>query len=201
MRPRQKDLGTGVLEVLFTLALVAIVAASAAALGGEWRGRLRALAAARLVANQVRLARVFALEESRHVALVFRRRPGADLWFQMHRDGNNNGVRQAETQSGTDPPVGSAIRLSDWFAGTSLAIPRDLPPIDQGPRLAAGSDPVKLSGGTAVLSCGPGGTATAGTIYIAGPRGEAFAVRVLGPTGRLRIFEYSDHAGGWEEQW
>jgi len=119
----------------------------------------------------------------------------------MYRDGNGNGIRQADTVSGVDPPLGARLRLRDWFAGTSIRIARPLPPVDEGAMLTAGSDAVRLSGGGSILSSGPTGTMTSGTVYVAGGRREAFAIRVLGPTGRVRLFEYRMATDRWQERW
>jgi hypothetical protein len=188
-------------ESLFVVTLLVIVASSGVAVAGEWRGRLRAQGAARLLRDQIRLARASALRDGVSVGLVFARSPGDELVFRLHRDGNANGVRRAEADRGVDPPVQEAVRLADWFAGTSLRIPAALPGIEDGAPVAAGSDPIRLSGGSSVLSCTPAGTVTAGTVFVAGARGEAFAVRTLGSTGRLRVFEFDPSTATWVGRW
>jgi hypothetical protein len=131
------------------------------------------------------------------VALVFTSENDGDAVFRMHRDGNGNGVRLAEVETGVDPPLGSRIRLGEYFPGTAFRVPTPLPPIEEGAGLSAGADAVRLSGGGRVLSCGPTGGLTGGTLYVSGRTGETFAVRLLGGTGRLRLFEYSPADDRW----
>lgn len=193
--------GFGALELMFVAALVALLGSVSVALASEWRGRTLGLSAARLVATQVRLARARAVRDGTHVALVFGRGRDGAVVFQSYRDGNGNGVRQAEVRGGVDVAMGDPVAPGDWFTGAAIAIPRDLPPIDTGADVTAGDNPVRLSGGGAILSCGPSGTTTSGTIYVAGARREAFAIRVLGATGRLRMFEYVPGSDQWVERW
>ena len=156
--------------------------------------------AARTVLTQVRLARAMAVREGTHVALVFDTDAGGETTFRMHRDGNDNGVRRDEATAGIDRPLGPIVRLSDLFSGTGFRIPVALPPIEDGPTLAAGGSGVRLSGTGTILSCGPTGTATSGTLYVAGRRGDVYAVRLLGATGRLRLFEYQRASSVWVER-
>jgi hypothetical protein len=188
------------LEAVFVLGTALVVGTVAVASVGEWRARSRSLGAARLVMMQVRVARALAVREGVQVGLVFRENSG-DTVFRVHRDGNGNGLRKADVDRGIDPPTGPETRLEDWFAGTALRIPATMPGLDPGTVLTAGSRPVRLSGGGSILSCGPSGTTASGTLYVAGARGDTLAVRILGSTGRLRLFEYAHASGQWRERW
>jgi hypothetical protein len=73
-----------------------------------------------------------------------------------------------------------------------------VPPIDEeGPALVRGSDPVRI-GPTAFLSFGPAGTGSSGTLYLGTTEGRQLAVRVLGATGRVRVFEFAPARAIWE---
>jgi type II secretory pathway pseudopilin PulG len=200
-RGARAAVGATTLETLFVLAVLSIMAGMTVVVGAEWRGRSRAVGAARLVMQQVRVARALAVRDGANVGLVFRRDTRGALTFRIYRDGNGNGVRRADIDRSVDPPMATTIRLDDWFAGTALRVPSSLPPIDDGPGVAEGSDPIRLAGGSSILSCAPSGTLTPGTIYVAGPRNEAYAVRLLGPTGRVRLFEYANSTSAWIERW
>jgi type II secretory pathway pseudopilin PulG len=202
-RPPAKDRerGVTVLEVVFTLGLVGVTAAFASTSVSHWRARGRAEGAARLVMQQVRTARLLAARDRTNVALVFTNELDRGTRFRLHRDGNGNGVRASEAEQGVDPPVGPATSLTEWFPGAVFRIPVDLPGIEDGAAVLAGSEPLRLAGGGRVLSCTPLGAATAGTLYVTGPGGDAFAVRVLGTTGRLRLFVFKPDTARWEERW
>jgi hypothetical protein len=69
-----------------------------------------------------------------------------------------------------------------------------VPDLD-GIRASADGDGVRI-GTSRILSMGPDGTATAGTLYLRGRRGQ-YAVRVLGATGRTRVLRYEAGTDTW----
>ncbi len=192
--------GISLVESLFALGVLSAASLLGIGAAAQWRERGRIEGAARTVLTQVRLARAMAVREGTHVALVFDTDADGETVFRMHRDGNDNGVRRDEAVAGVDHPLGPIVRLSEGFSGTGFRIPISLPPIEDGPTLAAGSSGVRLSGTGTILSCGPTGTTTSGTLYVAGRRGDVYAVRLLGATGRLRLFEYQRASSVWVER-
>ena len=56
--------------------------------------------------------------------------------------------------------------------------------------------PLKL-GGSSVLSFGPVGGATSGTVYLRGPGEQQYAVRLLGVTGRSRLLRFNFRERRW----
>ena len=71
---------------------------------------------------------------------------------------------------------------------------RNVPDID-GARITADSDGIRV-GSSRILTLGPDGTATSGTLYLHGRRGQ-YAVRVLGATGRTRVLRFDTGTGRW----
>lgn len=135
--------------------------------------RPRTLAAARYLASRMTRARTEAVMRSRTVA--FRLSPDGDtLLIEEFLDGNRNGVRTAEIQSGVDPPAAPTMRLSDQF-----------------PRIRGDLT------GSVLLSFTPYGTATSRTVTLRGADGSQYAVRVLGASGRTRVLRYDAAAGDW----
>jgi len=61
---------------------------------------------------------------------------------------------------------------------------------------SAMSDGVRI-GTSRILTLGPDGTATSGTLYVRGRRGQ-FAVRILGATGRTRVLRFDPASGQWK---
>ncbi len=149
--------------------------------------------AARYLAGRIARARLDAVERSTRIG--FRFEPwDVDYSFAAYADGNRNGVRTADIGNGTDPPLTQTERLADHFAGVQFGLAGGVPDLD-GVRRPDDGDGVRI-GSPRILTVGPDGTATSGTLYIRGRRGQ-FAVRVLGATARARIFKYQPGADRW----
>ena len=146
--------------------------------------RYRVWSATRYLASRMAFARTQAVTRSAYVALRFSEDP-ADVAFQMFVDGNYNGVRTLDIESGIDEPIGEAIRLSELFPGVAIGMATGM-----------GTDPVRI-GPTDLLSFTPLGTATPGTIYVRSPDDEQLAVRVVGATARTRVMRYVRKTRAW----
>jgi type II secretory pathway pseudopilin PulG len=182
----RRDTGTSLLETLAAAAAAVILAAvSVPAIGGQ-RGALQAAAAARHVSALAHSARAEALARGVHVALVFRPMD-QDFRFALFADGNYDGVRSADITAGVDRQVSSWVRLGDQFPGARFGIVAGATDPDSGTVLTG--SPLKI-GGSGVLSFGPAGGTTSGTLYVRGPGDEQFAIRLLGSTGRRRVLRY-----------
>ncbi len=192
--------GFSMTEVLLALALVSIVAGFAMAGVLPEVRRTHDEAAARYVLTRVRQARAEALQRATNVGIRFE----AQEQFRVYADGNSNGLRSRDIDEGVDPPLGPAQRLEHDFAGAKFGIASTLPPIEPGgDRLDAGADPIRL-GASRILSFGPTGRGSSGTLYIRGPGpGEQqYAIRIYGPTGRVRLMQFrrSGGQGQWVER-
>jgi hypothetical protein len=176
-------------------ALAVLLVAGAAAvprLGAE-RDILRAAGAARHLAGRVQWTRAESVKRGTHVALQFLP-DGSDYRYGVFADGNRNGVRAADISRGIDPQVAPWERLADHFAGVSFGIVPGVTDVESG-GLVSGS-PLRL-GGSSLLSFGPSGGASSGTIYLRGRREQQFAVRVLGATGRSRLLRFDFTTKRW----
>jgi hypothetical protein len=170
--------------LIFVVALMGIVAATAVAQVTKGIDGARARAAARYLAQQCALARVKAVVGTRAVAIRFTPR-GDDYEMQMFVDGNRNGVLTTDIARGVDAKAGEPARLGNEFPGVRIGILPDL-----------GGAPVRLSGST-LLSFSPMGTATSGSIFVLGRDRAQFAVRVLGATARTRLQRYIPERDEW----
>ena len=176
--------GYTLIELLFALGLIAVLSAIAVPQSLTAVDRVRAASAARYLASRMAVARSQAVMRSAHVALRFEERRSG-VAFRMYVDGNHNGVRTADIAAGIDVPLEPAVRLSDLYPGTAIAVAG-----------GAGSDPVRV-GASSLLSFTPLGTATPGSIFVRGRDGSQFAVRVLGATGRTRVERFVPHSRRW----
>jgi type II secretory pathway pseudopilin PulG len=185
--------GFTAVELLLGLAVVAVLAGIGIPLATAGLDEIRTAAAARYLAGRIVETRLDALRRSARVGLRFEP-AGQSYVIATYADGNQNGIRTAEIADGTDPLLSRGERLDHHFAGVRFALAAGVPDLD-GLRQAVESDGVRL-GATRILTLSPDGTATSGTLYVRGARGQ-YAVRVLGATARTRTFRYHAGAGEW----
>jgi type II secretory pathway pseudopilin PulG len=188
-----KSSGYTLLEVLMAMTVTVIVGGAAVPLAHSSVDRSRALGAASYVAGRLAAARFEAVRRSACVAIRFSQQPDG-YRLQTYVDGNRNGVRTADISSGIDVPLTASERLDYHFSGVEFGIQPNVTGIDPGPFNA--SDPIQI-GSTTLLSFSPTGTSTSGTLFIRGLRGNQFAVRILGATGRTRILEFNAGKNVW----
>ena len=190
---RRGEAGTSVAEALMAAVVALILGALSVPALTAQRDSLYAAGAARHVAAVMYTARAEALKRGVHVALVFQAsRDG--FRFAMFADGNFDGVRSADMSAGVDRQVSTWLRIGDQFPGAAFGIVPGAVDPDSGSALTG--SPLKL-GGSNVLSFGPAGGATSGTVYVRGPARQQYAVRLLGATGRSRLLRFDFR----EEKW
>jgi hypothetical protein len=154
---------------------------------------MRTAMAARYVAGRLMMTRLEALQRSTCVALRFEP-AGGDYIFAAYVDGNRNGVRTADIANGTDAALNVGERLAHQFPDVQFRLAAGVPDLE-GVRAPNDSDGVRI-GSAQILTLSPDGTATSGTLYIRGRKGQ-YAVRVLGATARTRVFQYHAGAAAW----
>ena len=186
------EAGLSVLELLFVVCVTAVLAGAALPLTGDALDHARTASAARYIALQIVNSRMDAVNRSRAVALRFEAST-PDYRITRYVDGNGNGVRTLEIRAGVDPSDGASRQIGDDFPNVRFGLPEGLPDVD-GVR-NTGTDGVRI-GAARILTMGPDGTATSGTLYLQGRRAR-YAVRILGATGRTRVFEYDPARKSW----
>ena len=189
---RGSERGVSLLEVLFALATTVTVGALAMAFTSSAIDELRTAVAARYVAGRIGSTRIDAVRRSSAVALRFEA-VDSDYMYAPYEDGNGNGVRTAEIREGIDRPLGPFERLGDRFPGVRFELLPGLPDADG--QTGTGTDGIRI-GSARILTMSADGTATSGTLYIRGRRGQ-YAVRVLGVTGRTRMLQYHPGDRTW----
>jgi hypothetical protein len=180
-----------VTEVLLALAVLGTVLLVSLPLTTSAVDATTTMSAARYVEGKVMRARMEAVKRAANVALRFES-IGDDHALTMYVDGNGNGVRTADIDRMIDRPVSAPERLGDTFGGVRFGILADVPDLDG---VLDTREGVRL-GTSGLLSLSPDGSATAGTLYIHGRRYQ-WAVRVLGATGRMRLFQFGPGSRTW----
>ena len=193
-RRRGEQAGWSLVELLMVIGVSLVVGALAMAAFAPLGARARALGAARYLAALLQRERIEAVRTGRVCGWRFDD-DGTGIGFVRVADGNGNGLRSAEIADGIDLVRGPRVRVADAFAGVRFVIADTVPSIDGGPGLAAGADPVRI--GSTILAFAPTGSATSGTLYVASADSQQFAIRILGATGRVRIFEFDRATTRW----
>ena len=134
--------------------------------------------------------------EQRTVAALRFVQDGPTYRYGVYIDGNANGVRAADIATGIDRLVSHEERLVDQFGGIDLGVLPALPGLDPS-SAPPGTDAVKLGSGN-MATFTPEGSATPGSLYILGPRSVQLMIRIVGETGRTRIFKFDTRSRVWK---
>jgi prepilin-type N-terminal cleavage/methylation domain-containing protein len=185
-------------ELLVVLAVIGIAVAVGLPSAAAIRESGRAEAGARLLAARLSDQRWKSVAAHGTRGLQFRRLAGR--WsFREVADGNGNGLRTAEITRGVDRPLGPDVRLESLVEHVTIGIPPGGPYPEAPPGtqlLSAGDDPVRF-GASDLVSFGPYGTTSSGTLYVTDGRGGLCAVVLFGPSSRLRVWRYLPGEGRW----
>ena len=187
--------GYSLIELLFVLGLAGTLTGLAVPGMRAALDDLRTRGAVRYVAARLQEIRVEALVRNASVGLRVER-TDASYVYAPYVDGNRNGIRAADIQSGLDRRIRREERLSDQFPGVDFGAIRDLPAVEASAE-APGSDPVRLGAGDMVVFTGQG-TATSGSLYVRGPGSAQFVVRIFGETGKTRILRFDLRTRTWQ---
>jgi hypothetical protein len=188
--------GLSVLELTMGLAIASVVGSLAVGSFVAMRSEARALGGARYLAARLSEERVAAIRRGAAGGLFFTR-VGDGYVYQRVTDGNGNGLRAEDVARGVDRPLEAPLPLPAHAPGVDFGIRYAVSPVDgEGSGLAAGADPVRI-GGSRFISFAANGAGTSGTLYLATDDGRQLAVRLFGPTGRVRVFEFRPGDGRW----
>jgi len=185
-------------ETLVALAIVGIAVAVALPAAASLRDAGRAAAGARRMATLLSQLRWKSVAERRTQGFQFRRGSNGWTWREV-ADGNGNGLRTADINRGVDPVLRPDRRLEDEIEHVTLGFPPggtypEAPPGTQ--VLGPGDDPVRF-GVSGLVSFGPLGSASSGTLYVTDGRGALYAVVQFGPTARLRVWRFLPEERRW----
>ncbi len=192
--------GYTLIELLVVLSLIVLLGALSANPLDRAIGALRLRQAASELVGALRLAQSFAIRHSSNVAVLFSAEQGGGVAFSLFRDGNGNGVRNADIRAGVDPRVTPPRRLGGLGFGLRFGFPPGLSPTDPGDpshRLDRLDDPIRFNDSD-LASFDPLGGATPGSLYLTDGRRGLAAIRVLGRSGRVRVLTYEASTGAWK---
>lgn len=196
MSPNARS-GFTLIELLVVLAIAAFVLALGLPPLLRTTAKLRVTTAAHEVAGALRHTRIRAVRHSTHVALRLTRRRGRVYWA-VYADGDGDGVRTRDIRRGTDPQLESPLPLRRMDGGVRPGFPPGPTPRDPGGhgRLGRPNDPLRF-GRSDLVSFGPLGTSTSGTLYLTDGRQWTAGVRVYGTTGKVKVILYDPETEEW----
>src|SRR5580765_8102373 len=167
--------GFTILELLFALAIAGTLTTIAVPQGLRALDDFRTRAAARYLSQRLADARLSAIKRAAAHGLRFEVST-PDYRITTVVDGNANGLRTTEIQSGVDRTLTAPERLGTHFQDVAFGILEGVPDADGQP--ANGTDGVRI-GVSRILTMNPDGTSSSGTLYLHGRERSQYAVRVL----------------------
>ena len=191
--------GFQLLELVVVMAVMAVCAFMVAPPLLSISARLRVDLAAHELAAALHEARSLALRHSANVAVKFFPGEGR-VQYACYRDGDGDGVRNADLATGVDPQITPLRLVAHWQGRLGFGFPPGRPPRDPGDasrRLSRLTDPVRFNDSD-LASFGPLGTSTPGSLYVTDGRRELAVVRLLGLTGKVRVMRWDADADAWK---
>jgi hypothetical protein len=185
---------------MVALALIAMMTVAGVPTLAEAR-RAAALrgVAARVWGMMVR-CRAHAIMRKRATALVFER-DGVSGWrCFIAEDGDGDGLRRTDLDSGRDRVIGEVLALDGVTAG--LGILADVPVPDPSGRGILGGDlqdPVRAGRGD-IITFTPRSTATPSSVYLTDHHGRMRVLRVYGGTARVRTLVWREGWPRWRSE-
>ena len=192
--------GFSLVELVVILALLAMAVLIAAPPLMSASAALRVDLATQELVGTLRQARSYAILHSTKVGVRFYPEPERGrVGWALFRDGDGDGVRNADIESGTDP----RLTPTRWFAHlggrVGFGFPADTRPRDPGdPRrfLDRLDDPIRFNQ-SELASFDPLGGSTPGSLYVTDGRRLLSVVRVHGRTGKLRVLRWDATEDRW----
>ena len=163
------------------------------------KGTAVELAAGEVVAA-LREARQFAIRNSANVGLKFRVEADGRAAWALYSDGDGDGVRTADIDSGVDPLAAPFRNLEGFGATARLGFPPGREPSDPSnprKRLEDLDDPIRFNRSD-IASFEPLGGATPGSVYVTDGARRLYCVRIDSRSSRARVLRWDADTDRWE---
>ena len=186
------------IELVVALAVAGALIAATATGAFQLRSALAVRSAAAELSAAFLRARAYALTKGVAVALKFRSDGGRFEWA-LYRDGNGNGVRNAEIASGVDRSLGLAFVWSRSDVRPGILQGSPVPdPGNPGSWLDRPDDPIRFNSSD-LCTFTPLGESTPGSVYLWDGRDRMAVVRVFGRSAKVRTLYHFRGEGSWRK--
>ncbi len=193
------EVGFSVVEMMVYMTVILLITAVGLPPVFEWGSRLRVELAAGEMTAVLHQARIYSAQRNARVAVRFETQPDGVVTHALYRDGDGDGVRNADIATGVDPEVRAPRRLAHLGRRIRFGFPAGIPPRDPGDprrRLDRLDDPIRFNRSD-LASFSPRGTATPGTVYLTDGRRHLAAVRVNNRSGKIAVLIYDSDTEVW----
>jgi prepilin-type N-terminal cleavage/methylation domain-containing protein len=185
--------GLSLLELLVVLFLIGIFVVVTTANLTATQRRLDFDYFAREVLNSLEGCRWKAMNERCYTGIVVDQSPSGLYRFSFFKDGNRNGIRKIDIESGTDKPIYRPLNIYRASGDMKAAVLNPgVPEIPPKKGVLDPFDPVKF-GKSNIISFSPDGQSSSGTLYLACHSQERmYAIVMYGPTAKISLWKYMD---------
>ena len=147
-----RSTGFTIVEAVVAVGIVLAMAAVAFPAFRPIFAEAHVLGAGRSFKSQFRLAASTAVRSSVYTAIRFERR-GADVWYSVYQDGNQNGVRAVDITAGRDRLIAGPLPLTSGAPGVRVGFNPGVPAIPPDTGVLTGDpDPLRHVGHAVVLA-------------------------------------------------
>jgi hypothetical protein len=196
---RGADAGFQLAEMIVTVAVAATLIGIATPPLASAAAGLEVRLAAGEVQSALRLARAFAATHAVHAGVKFRTAPGGRVSWGLYRDGDGDGIRTDDIDSGVDPIAAPVRTLAHFGRRVRFGFPPGRPPRDPADprrRLDRLDDPIRFNRSD-IASFGPLTGSTPGSVFVTDGARHLAVVRVASATARARILRYDPERETW----
>ena len=191
--------GFSLLEIMTIVAIIGIVALIAVPAFATFRRHAAVTEAASQFRAIFRLVRSRAITRHASSAVKFVQ-VGNNWTYSLHDDGDGDGVRNDDIDSGVDRHYAPPRLILPESHLATISLPRNLSIKDpDGDPLTSTSKAVQF-GRSTLCSFSPAGESTSGTIYLTDSFGELWCVRVYGASGKVRLLRYNAGGRSWDRR-
>lgn len=187
------------IDLMVAMAVLGVLAALATPPLQRMHDGLELRLAAEEVAGVMRQARQHAVMHNVHVGVKFTTDEETGFVFMhLYRDGDGDGVRNHDIDSGDDEPMSVPQPLTHVGRRVHFGFPDGPMPrkVSGYGTLTGRDDPIRFNQSD-IASFGPMGTATPGTLYLTDGSLRVAAVRISSRNGRLKIYLWNRNTGVW----
>lgn len=197
---RSSQSGFQLVELLVAASLLSLISLVAA----PYLPRLASAVQVRLAADELtvvfREARAFAIRHAERVAVKFRTGDDGIVSWGLYRDGDSDGVRSEDIESGVDPLAAPVRTLTHFgrrvrFGFLPGRAPRD--PSNPRRRLDRLDDPIRFNRSD-LASFSPFDGSTPGSLYLTDGTRTLIVLRVDPRVGRVHRLTWDAAADRWE---